>query len=192
MPVSRVVTAGMIRYEIGFVPNPRYRGGRAALFSEELSARIRRRNVPASRVVRFDGHHARIEEINADYGVLSNSVELRTAGRDMAIRCKELTNFPFCVEYQIGIPPGGPPPHLAPTDEMATIAGLRCRRGEYIGNRHLFVWYTEEVTVDDVKAAAAKIIDLRRSATALLLPAPGANIGAAQPEQPAFSNSTQN
>ena len=50
----------------------------------------------------------------------------------------------------------------------------------------------QEVTVDDIRAAAAKIIDLRRSATAVLLPAPGANIGAAQPEEPAFSNSTQN
>jgi zinc protease len=49
----------------------------------------------------------------------------------------------------------------------------------------------QEVTVDDIKAVAAKIIDLRRSATGILLPAPGANIGAAEPGVPSFSNSTQ-
>jgi zinc protease len=49
----------------------------------------------------------------------------------------------------------------------------------------------QEVTIDDIRGVAAKVIDLRRSATGILIPAPGANIGAGQPELPSFSNSTQ-
>lgn len=48
-----------------------------------------------------------------------------------------------------------------------------------------------EVTLDDVKAAAAKVLDIRRSVTGILLPAPGADTGGAQPTQPSFSNSSQ-
>lgn len=153
MPDPRIVAAGMIRYEIGFVENPRHHGARGGLFSSELNAMIRRRNVPESRVVYFNGRHARTEEINVDYGVRSRSIELRVAGRETITRCKELTNFGFCVEYPSGLPAGGPPPHLAPTDETATIAGLHCRKGEYVGNRHLFIWYTEEIVVNDPTGA---------------------------------------
>ncbi|MGE3831883.1 MAG: M16 family metallopeptidase [Parvibaculaceae bacterium] len=49
----------------------------------------------------------------------------------------------------------------------------------------------KDVTLDDVKSVAAKVIDARRSATGILLPAPGASLGAAEPEEPSFSNTTQ-
>ncbi|HTG34171.1 MAG TPA: hypothetical protein VLB76_14680 [Thermoanaerobaculia bacterium] len=153
MPIPRKATAGRICYRIGFVANPHYRGGHTDLFSDELRAEIRRRNVPESRMVHFDGRRARTEEVNVDYGVRSRSFELRVAGRDTITYCKEFPRFGFCVEHPISLPAGGPPPHLAPTDEMATIGGLRCRKAEYMGDRHQFVWYTEEVTVDDPTGA---------------------------------------
>src|SRR5215218_6749104 len=114
MPAPRQVSAGRIRYQISFVLNPGYRGGHADLFSDELRAEIRRRNVPEWRVVHFDGHRARTEEVNADYGVRSPSFELRVAGEDTVTYCKEFPHFGFCVEHPIGLPAGGPPPHLAP------------------------------------------------------------------------------
>lgn len=153
MPAPRQLTAGRIRYRIGFVANPEYRGARADPFSDELRAEIRRRNVPESRVVHFDGRRARSEEVNADYGVRSLSFELRVAGSDTFTYCKEFPHFGFCVEHPIGLPANGPPPHLAPTGETATIAGLRCRKAEYQGGRHLLVWYTDEVAVNDPTGA---------------------------------------
>jgi zinc protease len=47
------------------------------------------------------------------------------------------------------------------------------------------------VTLEDVKAAAAKTLDLRRSVTGILLPAPGAAVGGGEPVVPTPSNSTQ-
>lgn len=157
MPAPREATAGRIRYQIGFVANPGYRGGHADLFSDELRAKIRRQNVPESRVVYFDGRRARTEEINVDYGVRSRSFELRVAGRAAITYCKEFPYFGFCVEHPIRLPPGGPPPHLAPTGETATIAGLRCHKAEYQGDRHQLVWYTDEVAVNDPTGAVLRL-----------------------------------
>jgi len=39
----------------------------------------------------------------------------------------------------------------------------------------------EAVKLEDVKAAAAKTLDIRRSVTGILLPAPGASAAAASP-----------
>jgi len=47
------------------------------------------------------------------------------------------------------------------------------------------------VKLEDVKAAAAKTLDLRRSVTGILLPAPGAAVGGGEPVVPTPSNSTQ-
>jgi zinc protease len=47
------------------------------------------------------------------------------------------------------------------------------------------------VTLEDVKAAAAKTLDLRRSVTGILLPAPGTAAGGGEPAVPTPSNSTQ-
>ena len=47
------------------------------------------------------------------------------------------------------------------------------------------------VKLEDVKAAAAKALDIRRSVTGILLPAPGAPVGGGEPAIPAPSNSTQ-
>ena len=47
------------------------------------------------------------------------------------------------------------------------------------------------VKLEDVKAAAAKTLDIRRSVTGILLPAPGAPVGGGEPAMPAPSNSTQ-
>src|SRR5262249_14731285 len=105
----------------------------------------------------FDGHRARVEEINSDYGVRSRSFELRVAGSDTITYCKEVPYFGFCIEHPILLPPGGPPPHLAPTHEMTTIAGLRCRKAEYQGDRHLFVWYTDEIVVNDPTGAVLRL-----------------------------------
>ena len=49
----------------------------------------------------------------------------------------------------------------------------------------------EAVTLADVKKAAAKALDIRRSVTGILLPAPGAGAGGGEPAQPSFSNSSQ-
>jgi zinc protease len=49
----------------------------------------------------------------------------------------------------------------------------------------------EAVTLDDVKKAAAKALDIRRSVTGVLLPASGADTGGGEPAQPSFSNSSQ-
>jgi hypothetical protein len=146
-------TAGSIRYRIGFVANPDFSGDGLDLFSTELRAEIRRRNAPESRLVYFDGHRSRTDEINNDYGVRSHSFELRDAGRDTIIYCKAFPYFNFCVEHPLLPLPGGPPPHLAPTSEMTTIAGLRCHKAEYQGDQHLFVWYTDEVAVNDPTGA---------------------------------------
>ncbi len=157
MPAPRQVTSGKIRYQIDFVPNPNYRGGNSDVFSDELRAEIRRRNVPESRVVYFEGHRARTEEINGDYGVRSLSFELRVGGSDSVTYCKEFPYFGFFIEYPMLLPPGGPPPHLAPTEEMTTIAGFRCRKAEYQGNRHLFVWYTDEIGIHDPTGAVVQL-----------------------------------
>jgi zinc protease len=47
------------------------------------------------------------------------------------------------------------------------------------------------VKLEDVKAAAAKTLDIRRSVTGILLPAPGAAAGGGEPVAPTLSNSTQ-
>jgi zinc protease len=49
----------------------------------------------------------------------------------------------------------------------------------------------EAVKLDDVKKAAAKVLDIRRSVTGILLPAPGTGAGGSEPVQPSFSNSSQ-
>jgi len=157
MPPPRQITAGRISYQIGFVANPNYQGGHTDLFSDELLAEIRRRNVPESRVVYFDGSRARTEEFNADYNVRSLSFELRFAGSDRITYCKEFPHFGFCLEHPILLPPGGPPPYLAPSGEMATICGLRCHKAEYQGHQHLFVWYTDEVAVNDPTGAVFRL-----------------------------------
>jgi hypothetical protein len=157
MPVPRQITAGRISYRISFFPNTNYQGGHTDLFSDELLAEIRRRNVPESRVVYFDGSRARTDEFNADYDVRSRSFELRFAGSDTITYCKEFPHFEFCLEHPILRPPSGPPPHLAPTVETATIAGLECRKAEYQGGQHLFVWYTDEVAVNDPTGAVLSL-----------------------------------
>ena len=157
MPAPRQVTSGKIHYQIGFVPNPDYRGGTSDIFSDELRAEIRRMNVAEARDVYFDGRHSLTEEINGDYGVRSLSFELKVSGSDSVTYCKEFPYFNFCIKYPKLIPPGGPPPHLAPTNETATIAGYPCRKAEYQGNRHLFVWYTEEISVNDPTGAVVQL-----------------------------------
>jgi len=153
MAPLRQIAAGSIHYQISLVRNPDYRGGRVDLFSDELRAEIQRRNAPDARAVHFDGRHSRKEEINSDYGVRSQSTELRVAGRPTVTYCKVFPFFNFCIEHPILPRPGGPPPDLAPTGETATIAGLRCRKAEYHGDRHLFVWYSDEVTANDPTGA---------------------------------------
>jgi hypothetical protein len=148
---------GKIVYRTTFVPNPSYRGDRSNLFSDDLHARIRRRNVPETRVVYFDGDHSRSEEINVDYGVRSPSFQLRTAGRDAITYCKEFRNFGFCVEHPVQLPVGGPPPDLTSTDETVTIVGLHARKGKYQGPLQLFVWYAEEVEVEDPTGAVLQL-----------------------------------
>lgn len=49
----------------------------------------------------------------------------------------------------------------------------------------------EAVTLDQVKAAAAKTLDIRRSATGILLPAAGVASGGTAPEAPSMSNSPE-
>lgn len=49
----------------------------------------------------------------------------------------------------------------------------------------------EAVTLADVKAAAAKALDIRRSATGVLLPAPGTPAGGGEPAVPSMSNSPE-
>lgn len=153
----RQATTGIIRYRISFNANPEYHGGHADLFSDELRAKIRRWNTPESRIVYFDGSRARTEEINVDYGVRSLSFELRVAGCDSIIYCKEFLYFGFCVEHPILLPPGGQSPHLAPTGDTEMISGLYCRKAEYRGNRRLLVWYTEEVAVNDPTGAVLRL-----------------------------------
>lgn len=158
MPAQRQVAAGTIRYQISFVPNPEYRGGRGDdLYSDELRAEIRRRNVPEWKVVHFDGHRARTETVDADYGVRSPSFELRSSGGEVVTYCKQFPHFGFCVEHPIDRPAGGPPPHLKPSGEVATIAGFRCQKAEYLGSRHLLVWYTDEVAVNDPTGAVLSL-----------------------------------
>ncbi|WP_162918722.1 M16 family metallopeptidase [Taklimakanibacter deserti] len=47
------------------------------------------------------------------------------------------------------------------------------------------------VKLEDVKAAAAKVLDIRRSVTGVLLPAPGSAAGGGEPSPPSISNSSQ-
>lgn len=49
----------------------------------------------------------------------------------------------------------------------------------------------EAVTLDNVKAAAAKTLDIRRSATGVLLPPAGAPAGGGEPAMPSMSNSPE-
>jgi zinc protease len=49
----------------------------------------------------------------------------------------------------------------------------------------------EAVTLDDVKKAAAKALDIRQSVTGVLLPAPGADVSGAEPTLPSITNSSQ-
>lgn len=154
MPAPRLITAGRIRYRTSFVANPAYRGGdRVGIYSRELHAKIQRRNVPESIVVYFNGERSRTEETNVDYGVRSRSFKLKKAGSDIVTYCKEFPYFGFCVEYQESIPPGGPPPTLTPTGETEIIAGLQCRKAEYEGGPNLFVWYSDEISVNDPTGA---------------------------------------
>src|SRR5271165_6374363 len=110
MPPPHQVSAGKISYRLDFVANTAYHGGIANIFSDELRAFIRRRNVPERRIVWFDGRHARTEEINTDYGVGGRSFELRVAASDTITYCKDSPYFGFCVEHPNLLPPGGPPP----------------------------------------------------------------------------------
>lgn len=157
MPPSRRETAGTVVYRTTSVPNPAYRPRERGLFSDELLARIRRANVPERRVVSFDGTRSRSEETNVDYGVRSVSFELRSVDRGTVTYCKALRYFRFCVAHPIELAGGGPPPHLAPLDETATIAGLRCRKAEYVGPRRLYVWYSEELDVTDPTGAVLRL-----------------------------------
>jgi zinc protease len=47
------------------------------------------------------------------------------------------------------------------------------------------------VKLDDVKAAAANVLEIRRSVTGILLPESGSSMGGGQPIQPSLSNSSQ-
>jgi hypothetical protein len=152
----RKSTAGKIRYQIDFVGNPDYQGRPADIFSDALLGKIRRRNVPEWRIVYFDGRRSRREEINVDYGVRSPSIELRSVDRPTIIYCKEFRAFGFCFEFPINLPITGRPPALRLTGEIASIAGLHCRKGEYQGGRHLHVWFTE-VEVDDPTGAVLRL-----------------------------------
>jgi zinc protease len=49
----------------------------------------------------------------------------------------------------------------------------------------------KEVKLEDVKAAAAKVLDIRRSVTGILLPAPGSPAGGGAPSLPSVSNTPQ-
>ena len=49
----------------------------------------------------------------------------------------------------------------------------------------------EAVKVEDVKAAAAKVLDIRRSVTGILQPASGSSLGGGQPIPSSPSNSSQ-
>ena len=147
------MTAGTVRYEYSYVPNPKYSRRTVDLYSAEFRARLRAENTPSYRMVRFDGRRSRAEEINVDYGVRGPSLEFRVAGQDLTTYCKRLGAVAFRVEYPIGRPVGGEPPYLEPGGEFATIAGLRCRFGEYHGNQHLRVWYSEQIRLDDPTGA---------------------------------------
>jgi hypothetical protein len=118
---------------------------------------MRRANIPEQRTVHFDGTRSRSEEINVDYGVRSLAIELRSAERRTVTYCKQLRFVRFCVERPIEHPVGGPPPSLTPSQELATIAGLRCRRAEYEGPEQLYVWYCEEVEIDDPTGAVLRL-----------------------------------
>jgi hypothetical protein len=153
MPPVRKATAGTIVYRTIFVPNPAYRPRERGLFSDEFLAEIRRANVAERRVVYFDGTRSRSEETNVDYGVRSLGFELRSADRDTVTTCKALRHFRFCVARPIGRPVTGRPPSFAPLDESATIAGLRCRKAEYIGQQRMHVWFSEDIDVEDPTGA---------------------------------------
>jgi zinc protease len=47
------------------------------------------------------------------------------------------------------------------------------------------------VKLEDVKAAAAKVLDMRLSVTGVLMPVPGSSGDGGEPAQPSFSNSPQ-
>jgi zinc protease len=49
----------------------------------------------------------------------------------------------------------------------------------------------DAVKLEDVKAAAAKVLDIRGSVTGILLPAAGSSGGGGEPVEPSFSNSSQ-
>jgi hypothetical protein len=89
--------------------------------------------------------------------VRSRGFELRVAGGETVTSCKEFPHFGFCIEHPIQLPPSGRPPHLALAGEKATIAGLHSRKAEYQGNGHLFVWYTDEVAVNDPTGAVLQL-----------------------------------
>ena len=147
-------TAWRIVYRTTFVPNPSYQPGEHDLFSEELLAEIRRSNVSERRVVHVDGQSSRSEEINVDYSVRSPSFELRSAGSAAITFCKEYRFFNFCLEYPSRFPVRVRPPSLSPLPETATIAGLRCRKGEYTdGLQRMHVWSTDEASVADPTGA---------------------------------------
>jgi hypothetical protein len=154
---ARRITAGKIVYQTTSVANPSYRGGRSDLFSDELRARIRRQNVPEQREVYFDDGRSRSQEINVDYGIRSASFELRISGRDTVTYCKEFPHFNFCIAHHVELPTGGRPPHFESSNDMATVTGLRCRKGEYQGSRNLLVWYTDDITVYDPTGAVLRL-----------------------------------
>ncbi|HEV7805845.1 MAG TPA: hypothetical protein VGO80_08505 [Solirubrobacteraceae bacterium] len=154
---ARRVSAGSVRYRRTYVPNRAHRAAEADLYSAKLRERIRIMNVAQWRVVHFDGRRSRVEEINCDYGVRSRSLQFRRAGNDTVTYCKELRHLAFCVRHPVERPVGGPPPALVPTGETATIAGMRGRQAEYHGDRHLLVWYTDEVEVCDPTGAVLSL-----------------------------------
>jgi len=157
MSPARREAAGTIVYRTTSVANPAYRRPVRGIFSAELLSEIWRANVPERRTVYFDGRRSRSEETNVDYGVRSRAFELRSVDRDTVTYCKELRFFRFCVERPIERPVGGPPAHFAPLAETATIAGLPCRKGEHVGPRHRYVWYSEEVDVEDPTGAVLSL-----------------------------------
>jgi hypothetical protein len=153
LPNSYRATAGRLCYQHAYVANPAFDGRAAGLFSEEMTAKIRDYNTPARQVVYFDGRHSRIDEINTDYGVRSPSFQLRSVGDDKITYGKDLANLSFCVEHAAERPVGGPPPVFAPTGETVMITGLLCHKAEYQGGRHLLVWYTNGVHIEDPTGA---------------------------------------
>ena len=147
------MTAGTVRYEYSYVPNPKYSRRTVDLYSTEFRKRLRAENTPSYRLIRFDGRRSRAEEINVDYGIRGPSLEFRVAGQEQTIYCKRLGALAFRVEYPVGRPVTEAPPQLQPSNEFASIAGLRCRLGEYLGRQHLRVWYSEQITLDDPTGA---------------------------------------